>query len=103
MEPQKEEIIAYLQSKKSDFLREANITELGVFGAYGKGEQKDIDEESQIDLLLEFAPHTEHLTEKKDMIRQTLQDKFGKRVNITRSKYLKHHFKKLVESSIIYV
>ena len=76
MNPQKEDVLGYLHTKKSDFQRTFNITKLGLFGSYAQNSQT---EESDIDLLIEFAPNTDALTEKKEAIKEAVQSAFGKK------------------------
>ena len=100
MNPQKEDVLGYLHTKKSDFQRIFKVTKLGLFGSYALNQQT---ENSDIDLLIEFAPNTEALFEKKTAIREAIQLKFDKRVALCREKYIKPHFKKQILNSVIYV
>ncbi len=100
MNPQKEDILGYLYIKKSDFQRSFNVTKLGLFGSYALNQQT---EESDIDLLIEFAPNTDALAEKKEAIRQAVQSAFGKNVDLCREKYIKPYLKNQILKSVIYV
>ncbi|MGB3850608.1 MAG: nucleotidyltransferase domain-containing protein [Tunicatimonas sp.] len=100
MNPQKEDILSYLYIKKSDFQRSFNVIKLGLFGSYALNQQT---EESDIDLLIEFAPNTDALAEKKEAIRQAVQSAFGKNVDLCREKYIKPYLKNQILKSVIYV
>ena len=67
MELRRRNILNYLGTKKPEFNRDYSITKLGLFGSYALGQQT---EDSDIDLLIEFAPETEGLSEKKAAIKE---------------------------------
>lgn len=48
-----EEIINTLKKHKEELKEKYHVKEIGVFGSYVRGEQKD---ESDIDILIEFEP-----------------------------------------------
>ncbi len=79
MNPQKEDVLAYLHTKKADFSHNLSVTKLGLFGSYALNQQT---ENSDIDLLIEFAPNTDALTEKKAEIVKAVQAEFGKEVDL---------------------
>ena len=96
----KTEILTFLAEQKKKFSKEFQVTKLGLFGSYARNEQT---EESDIDVLIEFAPKTDSLSEKKQEIRSIIQKKFNKKVDLCREKYLKPYFRSQVISSTIYV
>lgn len=100
MDLRKEDILSYLVAEKPNITRNFSITKLGLFGSYALNSQT---EESDIDLLIEFAPNTDALTEKKEAIRNLIQSAFGKKVDLCREKYIKPYFKKQILESAIYV
>ncbi len=95
----KEEILAFLKAQKSEFHNEFNIVRIGIFGSYAGGTQS---EASDIDILVEFEPKTENLTEKKSNLRAILKAQFNKEIDICREKYIKPYFKKQILESAIY-
>lgn len=96
----KEEILTYLKEKKADFFSEYQLISLGLFGSYAVG---DASENSDIDLLIEFQPETENLSEKKLKLKSTLQERFNRDVDLCREKYIKPYFKTQIQKSLIYV
>ncbi len=100
MTPQKEDILNFLKSKKDEMVQHFDVTKLGLFGSYALNKQT---EDSDIDLLIEFAPNTDALAEKKEAIRQAVQSAFGKKVDLCREKYIKPYFREQILKSIIYV
>ena len=97
---QKEKVLYYLRARKSDFVHNYGITKLGLFGSYARDEQA---EDSDIDLLVEFAPGTESLFEKKSKIREAVQAEFQREVDLCREKYIKPYFREQILNSVIYV
>lgn len=96
----KEDILAYLADKKDDFAAEFQVTKLALFGSFARGEET---EESDIDLLIEFAPGTEALSDKKTKIKSHLKNRFEREVDLCREKYIKPYFKSQILKSAIYV
>lgn len=95
----KEEILIYLREQKPILEKEYRVSKIGVFGSYARDEQT---EESDIDLLIEFLPDTEDLSEKKEKIKLIVRTKFGRDVDLAREKYLKPYYKKQILRSAIY-
>ena len=100
IEIKKEDILGYLNSNKTVFSRDFNITKLGLFGSYACDRQT---EDSDIDLLIEFAPNTEALFDKKEQIKAIIQSEFHKEVDLCREKYIKPYFRQQILNSVIYV
>lgn len=96
----KEEILAFLRERKDDFFVEFRLVKIGLFGSFARDEGT---ENSDIDLIVEFEPNTENLTEKKSKLKDLLSDKFGREVDICREKYVKPYFKSQILQSAIYV
>ena len=94
------EILIFLKDKKPDFYNDFKIVKIGIFGSYAGGTQTA---SSDIDILVEFEPRTENLTEKKSNLRAILKAKFNKEIDICREKYIKPYFKKQILETAIYV
>jgi hypothetical protein len=93
------QILSFLRDNKDMFQREFHILKLGLFGSYARG---DANEESDIDLLIEFDGEVD-IFETKLMIRELIKSKFNKEVDICREKYLKSYAKDKILSEVIYV
>ena len=96
----KEEILSYLAEQKAMLESEFQVTKVGLFGSFARDEQR---EDSDIDILIEFAPQTEELSDKKARIRLKMKDRFKREVDLCREKYIKPYFKAQVLKSAIYV
>ena len=96
----KENILHFLRVNKPSFQRDFGVVQLGLLGSYARDQQA---EDSDIDLLIEFAPNTDALFDKKEKIKQIVQSQFCKEVDICREKYIKPYFRKQILNSVIYV
>ena len=96
----KEEILSFLQEKKVDFFSDYQLVKLGLFGSYATGNAKP---NSDIDIIVEFKPHTEDLFEKKSNLKSVLRDKFKLEIDVCTEKYIKPYFKTQILETVIYV
>ncbi len=96
----KEEILSYLAEQKAELESEFRVTKVGLFGSFARDEQR---EDSDIDIVIEFAPQTDELSDKKARIRSKMKDRFKRDVDLCREKYIKPYFKSQVLKSAIYV
>ena len=96
----KEEILSYLKEKKGEFFSDYQLVKLGLFGSFARGEAT---QDSDIDLIVEFEPNTQNLSEKKSKIKSSIQKHFHREVDVCREKYIKPYFKVQILESVIYV
>lgn len=96
----REEILAFLREHKHEFFLELHLVKLGLFGSFVRGKAT---EQSDIDLIVEFQPDTENLSEKKDKLKEMVSKRFGRPVDVCREKYVKPYFKERILQSAIYV
>lgn len=94
----KNEIIKILKELKPILEKDYNITEIGLFGSYLRGEQ---NQDSDIDILLD---HKSGLTFFKLIDLENLLNKtFGVKIDIAFKKYLKKNIGKRILSEVNYV
>ena len=79
-------------------MKDYNITELGVFGSFVRGEQKST---SDIDILIDYKEGTSILT--LGGLQYLLTELFGTKIDIVMKKTLKKRIGKQILSEIIYV
>lgn len=96
----KTEILDFLKEKKADFFSEYKLVKIGLFGSFARDEQT---EESDIDLIVEFEPNTENLSEKKAKIKSLVKTKFNRELDLCREKYIKPYFESQILKNTIYV
>ena len=77
------QIFNYLAANKQEISRRYNLTKLGVFGSYARGEQTS---QSDLDLLVEFEENTPDLYEKKELLHDEMQSLFNLKVDICTEK-----------------
>ena len=93
------QILIYLSSNKDRFKKDYHLIRIGVFGSVARGEQ---NENSDIDLIVEFEDNTTDLYTLKQNLRSEIQSEFNMPVDICREKYIKPIFKKLILSEVKY-
>jgi uncharacterized protein len=94
------QIMIYLQNNKDRLKREYHLTKIGVFGSVARD---DYNRKSDIDLIVEFEENTPDLYSIKQYLRNEIENKFKRPVDICREKYLNPFFKKRVISEARYV
>ncbi len=94
------DILTFLAREKQELERQYRVAKIGLFGSYARGEET---EDSDIDIILEFLPQTENLTEIKSSLKALIMKEFGKDVDICREKYLKPYYRNQILKSAIYV
>ena len=96
----KEEILSFLKEKKGEFFSDYQLVKLGLFGSFARDEAT---QDSDIDLIVEFEPNTQNLSEKKSSIKSSVQEQFHREVDVCREKYIKPYFKSQILESVVYV
>ncbi|MEI6828066.1 MAG: nucleotidyltransferase family protein [Desulfuromonadales bacterium] len=95
----KEEILAYLISNKQVLAQQYGVITIGLFGSYARNEAR---EDSDLDIAIEMAP------EKKSLrnflgLKRTLENHFGKTVDLGIESTLKPLVRERVKKEILYV
>ncbi|HMO41317.1 MAG TPA: nucleotidyltransferase domain-containing protein [Saprospiraceae bacterium] len=96
----KDEILSFLKEHKDQLFSEYQLIRIGLFGSFARDEATA---NSDIDLIVEFEPNTENLSEKKSKIKDLVAKKFDREVDLCREKYIKPYFKHQILQSVIYV
>ena len=93
-------MLAFLKEKKDTFFVDYQLVKIGLFGSFVRNEQTAA---SDIDIIVEFSPKTENLSEKKSAIKHIIEKQFGRKVDLCREKYIKPYFKAQILKSVVYV
>ncbi len=93
------EILLYLTSNKARLEEEYHLIKIGIFGSIARGEQ---NEQSDIDLIVEFENDTPDLFAVKQRLKNEIQSQFNLPVDICREKYIKPIFRKQILSDTKY-
>ncbi|MDO9635149.1 MAG: nucleotidyltransferase domain-containing protein [Paludibacter sp.] len=96
----KKEILDYLKNNKQQLKDNYHLIKIGLFGSFAKDIQNP---ESDIDLLIEFEPGTQNISEKKEKLKKILKIQFDRDVDLCREKYLKPYMKEFIIQETIYV
>ncbi len=96
----KDDILLFLQAQKEQLFTDYQLVKLGLFGSFARDEAT---ENSDIDLIIEFEPETENLSEKKAQIKHLISQQFNRKVDLCREKYIKPYFKSQILKAAIYV
>ncbi|WP_158858073.1 nucleotidyltransferase family protein [Lunatibacter salilacus] len=94
------EILSFLKENKALLFDECQLVSIGLFGSFSRNEGT---ENSDIDLIVEFQPNTENLSEKKSKIKDLVARRFDRDVDLCREKYIKPYFRNQIIQSAIYV
>lgn len=97
---QRDEILSFLRENKDLLLSEFHLAKIGIFGSFSRNEET---EDSDIDLIVEFLPNTQNLSEKKSQIKDFVAKRFDREVDLCREKYIKPYFRNQIIQSAIYV
>jgi len=93
------DIINFLRNNKSYLKERFHCIEIGLFGSYARNEQT---EKSDIDFLVVFDPDTPNLYETELELKNFLQTKFGKQVDVCAKKWINPIFKSLILKDALY-
>nr|MBI1231768.1 nucleotidyltransferase [Cytophagales bacterium] len=94
------EILSFLEENKALLFDECQLVSIGLFGSFSRNEET---ENSDIDLIVEFQPNTQNLSEKKTKIKDLVAKRFDREVDLCREKYIKPYFRNQILQSAIYV
>lgn len=94
----KRTILELLKAKKPELERKYQLSELGLFGSYARG---DFNEQSDIDILVDFSDRIDGF----QYIRMAheLEDLFMSKVDVVSRKGIKSVYLPYVEKSLIHV
>lgn len=96
----KTDILNFLSKEKFQFESKYRIAKIGLFGSFARGEESA---ESDIDIIVEFLPNTENLSDMKASLKEVIKKAFDRDVDICREKYLKPYYRNQILKSAIYV
>ena len=92
-------ILLYLTSNKRRLEKEYHLVKIGIFGSMAREEQ---NEQSDIDIIVEFENDTQDLFTLKQSLKEEIQKQFNLPVDICREKYIKPIFRQQILSETKY-
>jgi predicted nucleotidyltransferase len=96
----KQDILNFLRDNKEYLLKHFQLTKVGIFGSFARGEERA---DSDIDLLIERAPDAQNIFNSDWDLRELLKKQFNRGVDICEEKYIKSYFKKYILQDAIYI
>lgn len=94
------EIILQFLRENNEFIRmHYNISNIGLFGSFARNEQNS---ESDIDILVEMNHSGSGIFDKKWELREFLQKKFNREIDICNVKHIKPYAKDYILKDAIY-
>jgi predicted nucleotidyltransferase len=84
------QILEYFSKNKERFSNDYHLKRIGVFGSVAREEQ---NEQSDLDIIVEFEEGTAKLYILKEKLKKELQFKFKAPVDICREKYINPVFR----------
>ena len=95
----RDQILTFLSQNKKLFRDKYHIIRIGLFGSYARGDQNN---NSDIDLLVEFEENTQELYDLKLQLKDFFRIKLGIEIDICREKYIKPRIKKSILKETVY-
>jgi uncharacterized protein len=96
----KDEILAFLERKKSEFYNDFQIKEIGLFGSYSRGDQA---ESSDIDIVYILEEDNRFGYFQLVKLEEMLSERFQRKIELVNYKYMNPIVKLKAEKEIIYV
>ena len=96
----KQDILNFLRDNKEYLLKHFQLTKVGIFGSFARGEERS---DSDIDLLIEREPDAKNIFNSDWDLRELLKKQFNRGVDICEEKYIKSYFKKYILQDAIYI
>ena len=96
----KQDILNFLRDNKEYLLKHFQLTKVGIFGSFARGEEKP---NSDIDLLIEREPDAKNIFDSDWDLRELLKKQFNREVDICTEKYIKPYAKPYILRDAIYV
>ena len=94
----REQILNFLAQNKQMFRDRYYIVRIGLFGSYARGDQNF---ESDIDLLVEFAPGEATFRNFMELV-YFFEDLFGRNVDLVTDQGLSKYIRQTVEKEVIW-
>lgn len=93
-----QEIISILKAEKNNLNKKFNVTRLGIFGSYARGEEKP---DSDVDIIVEFSS----IPGMKDFFytEEYLEKKLNIKVDLVRENAIRSELKEQIMSEVIFL
>jgi predicted nucleotidyltransferase len=96
----RQEILSYIRSQKEHLHTAYHIRRIALIGSFARDEQRP---DSDVDLLIDLEEGTPDIRKVKRDLKNALEDRFGRRVELASERYLKSYYREEVLRDAIYV
>ena len=96
----REEILAFLEQHKAELEERFHISLVALFGSLAQNKGR---EENDVDLLYDLKEGITDIAEKKEALRDYLEKRFHRKVDLCSRKYLKPYAKEQVLAHALYL
>lgn len=93
-------ILSFLKEKLPEWKDLYNVEKIGIFGSFARAEQTS---DSDIDIIVKFCDKPKDIFNNKNKIRESIEERFKKKVDLANELYLKPHVKAQILKEAIYV
>lgn len=93
-------ILSYLKENLPEWKELYSVENIGVFGSFARSEQTN---ESDIDIIVKFSDKPKDIFNSKNKIRESIEEKFKKKVDLANEVYLKPNAREQILKEAIYV
>ena len=93
------QILSFLKENISECRNLYRIEKIGIFGSLARNEQSS---DSDIDIIIKFSENPKNVFNSKNKIRESIEEKFKKKVDLANEKYLKSHVRDQILKEAIY-
>ncbi|MBK8394018.1 MAG: nucleotidyltransferase family protein [Leptospiraceae bacterium] len=93
-------ILSFLKEKLPEWKDLFNVEKIGIFGSFARAEQTS---DSDIDVIVKFCDNPKNIFNSKNKIRESIEERFKKKVDLANELYLKPHIREQILKEAIYV
>lgn len=93
-------ILSFLKEKLPEWKKTNSVEKIGIFGSFARTEQTS---DSDIDIIVKFCDNPKDIFNCKNKIRESIEERFKKKVDIANELYLKPHVREQILKEAIYV
>jgi uncharacterized protein len=93
-------ILSFLKEKLPEWKDLYSVEKIGIFGSFARTEQTS---DSDIDIIVKFFDKPKDIFNSKNKIRECIEERFKKKVDLANELYLKPHVRDQILKEAIYV
>ena len=95
----REDVLHHLRSRKGHFRKAYHVRKIALIGSFARNEY---DAQSDIDVLVDLEEGTPDIFDVKRALKQELEERFGRPVDIASERYLKPYYRTQILQEAVY-